>query len=838
MSLLPLTSLPPMSKSALLSGEVCQDQNEADTKLKIKRIVNLEDYVRLDEHNTMKKKKSVTDLLSKILNKKIKKGSKNSTEKDVMLTVTDLFQVHKASTVKKREDSLFIPHSIHENSLKPYELYTIGSTRLNTNSSKNVKGIERHKDHTASENKSYIDGFLESIDSVSKKKDRIKDDKKHTNKFLSRKVVVLRDTVINKKFEHEDELLRINTLRLVSDIICMLMLNLVLEKTIKMTNIDIDELAGIDNKSIWFTRETIVYPIAKAVLLENTSIKTRGSHKESPLKDEFLTYISELLASADSFPDILSVFDPLSMNATLLDKKLEEFEIAKKIINHQFVFYCVVDDKIQLYKLVITALSEEKISYKLYQIESIQEDKIKHIHVTNRQLVISRDITNKFTGCAEGTSVCSKGTTGCAEGTSVCSKGTTGCAEGTSVCSKGTTGCAEGTTGKYVINKKKLTFSVSIIDLRLNYTNFLRRLNNCAHNWALLLNVILYDATRCVRAFIKNIEKTKIAFEPSEVKIQNIKNILIEVDETDFDVKGIVKYQDNSLENLVRNMNHIHQIEFSDEIIDREEYNLKTLIRYPDSKIYKLYHPLYHLCKIAKSKIFLSENDFKKTITEYTGPMDATSNLIIVSHIKSHKFITDLKFVEFNGKYYLINRRFGYNMYDFGVIDGTYATNLHFISIVTNLIIESNCRIILYHRFGDVCQIISEGKKNIIRIANEIVLYNMFIKIDPDSLEDLIRESDEFGILPYIKMSFTRYITKTESNNPVFETLKKGSITEVEHIENDTISHHKSFLQLDLNNTFSTEKVSRIKYFGEIRDSQHLQAIESDENIKMHLTFD
>lgn len=723
-----------------------------EDNIKTKTISESDDYA-LDEYN-MSHHNYITDTLSTVLKKKKRKEKKEKEIKDFELTLHDTFRITRLENLANNEKDLFVPKDINENSLKPYELLIVKSTKTD-NEHFNTKNEYEEK---------VIDDFLDKIDTTTYSPSR----ENPMQCFLRSTTVKVMNipTTIDYTIAYDSEIELFTSKDKITQLFRMLLINFVLEKTINFTNDDIHDIKEIDPRSMWLTQETTFYFVNIAKPSSDTIKKSYNSYH----KNMFTTMIDSTISSNIFFghePEMKTTNSLDTLFPTVsIDKKLENFEISKTILNHPFLFYCVVSNKLQLYKLVISDFSEKKINYKLYQIDSISESS----NLVRRPLIISRDITNKFIVKNNDTIIPDNKD-----------------------------------NKKFVIDKSKLVFeNINLDKIKL----VLKKIYNVVSDWALLLNVILYDATKCIKAFISNTKKNKISIEPTVIKRKEIKNLL---SENTIEIQGmssVIENFENTLNALERLVVHIYKISEN-----KLEFDPYAMIKYPESKIMEKFHPLYHLHKLSKSMRILSKKIYDTKYDDFDHDY-MSEHIVIISKEKSHKLLTNIEFFECDNHYYQLDN-FNKLSY-FGITKNQF--------IIMDCVIESNYDLKLYHRSGNICQILAEGKKIQINIVYENILSLMFIKLKP---------IETMNGIPYIKLSYTRCAFKLNYNDPINTVLKHGTIIETTFL-NESLKKtiNKTFFQLDSGFELFKPHFSRIKFFDEIKDKTHLRLLESNENIK------
>lgn len=482
---------------------------------------------------------------------------------------------------------------------------------------------------------------------------------------------------------------------------------------------------------------------------------------------------------------------------------IDQYGITKYLIHHPFLLYCVVNDKIQLYKFFISNISSNEIRYELFQIHelypqnSIIESSPTEIGFTRRPKIISRNIIEKFKFINKNDPI-----------------------------------------NKY--NKdKQVMFEINKLNLKIEKTEIeelnntiFQKINTYVSNWSSLINIIIKDATKCIRAFITNSKKRKIDFDINIVDHNLCEKILNEIQILDLIDDKLVKLSVESDINIIDPVEHVFNKickivpEF---VLNHGDY---SKYRYISSKIYTDFHPMKHLIKLLHNrelinidtKHFESNRNIRMTFIERYSNDSLLKNFVEDNHVMyQHKMsyivLRDLVYINDSiDLFHNIN-----NIH----IPQTHSKFEFNESIIINLKINSNCHLKIYTRIENNCLLLAEGKNINIPIIPNYVLRYIFIKVDdPDKIINEIKKSIS---PPFVKLTYS--ILNSPANfNFTRDGFMIDFMSDIENIENNENNQKatkivNTFLYVNKEINIKNCHTKRI-FFGIIQNETHLTKIE------------
>lgn len=566
--------------------------------------------------------------------------------------------------------------------------------------------------------------------------------------------------------------------------------NIIIDEMMKNINKEITTINGLPKNSRWVIRETTLFK-------PDELIAFKGNYgNDDTQKERLTTFVMDtrMIGANTSYK-------------ILCKQRGKEFHIGGSVVstmvkNHPFLFYYTIDDKTYLYKMVITELSEQKISYELSQIISFDKS-------ADRPLIISRDMTSKF-AIFEGSS------------------------KGNKVEYLTNLQNAK-ESGKFILIKKTLYVESKnpykdkgVLDIEDGTDVCFKRVFDRLERWSELLNNVLYDASCCIKAFIARPEKVKIP-TPYPVDELELTDVLFEHDE------DLLKYIRSSI-TKAKNSFTIDDVVAMLNTVTNKKFVKDTLIRYPNSKLAMRFHPLYHLVDLLRNKKLERRNNSTR---------DISGDTIYATRNKVSRNITNISFVATDGIYYQLGCE---NMNNIEKLNVNNTFN-----ILVGVSIRSNLHMKLYHRIGNTCILVGDGKNIEISIIYEYVLHSMFLQISPVELNSVIDEIDDNGGLPYISIEYIRLYTFTERNKKIIKRVKTGMMYDaidtvlqfdMSDIDNSINSDNNIDISVkdvksddatsdntaSINECESSSKYARhyrLTYFGKIRDEKHLRTLDN-----------
>lgn len=565
----------------------------------------------------------------------------------------------------------------------------------------------------------------------------------------------------------------------ISNTMNLMIVNTVLEKLIKRSNHEVKKMDGIDPKSFWMTDESSMYALSEVLFFSNpvrseTKVDVVGQSAKRSIEREFhkrqmLDYVKHILSDDNmcTGQQMKKFFSAITNIHKI--PNFDEYGVTHALKNHPFVFYCVVDGRSQLYKLVVTDINyPTKINYKLYQIDTLPKNGSGDEFVT-RPLIISRDVTDKFTDTKGGLPVDSN---------------------------------------KFTIQKNFVKLEVNESELTSKDVILLHRLNDYATYWASFMNNIMNDATRCIRAYVRNAKKTKIQFDPSP-SIKQIRSVLSEIHKPELLVSDVKQE--------AQNRNNAMKVLLDTGILTQRLTHSLTHER-SGSLMFRMFHPFSQLIREVSKKQIVDKdkfNELKDQISKQstTGSADLydrlISNVVLTKKEKYHVYLRDMVFMnDGNNVYHYVT--------DLNTMGNKLFTNTK--NIICDLSFSSNCIIKIYLRMNDVCMLIGEGNTVKFPMIYEHIVHNMFIKIeaDPDRIMERLKKNN---VPPYIQISGTWMKTNMSEKTSVFDV---GCV--IDCLSNSGTSEEKLASYVKVN--FEVDD-KRYLYFGQIKNSEHMQQIES-----------
>lgn len=594
---------------------------------------------------------------------------------------------------------------------------------------------------------------------------------------MRRDIIHTPDEILNQEYK-----IRNNITIKISNTIYLMIINTVLEKLMKRINHEVKKMDGIDPKSFWITDESNMFASSDVSFfsrIPNTQANVHGKEKNANReihKKQMLEYVQHAICENNicTVSQMKELFASRKNIPKLLD--FDEYGITTALKNHPFIFYCVVDGRCQMYKLVITDINyPTKINYKLYQIDKLPSNNSNDEFVV-RPLIISRDITDKFTTVK-----------------------TQNTSDSQNSDSK--------KLSKFVLQKNFVKLEVNDQELRDKDVILLHRLNDYATYWASFIYNIMNDATRCIRAYVRNPKKTKIQFDPM-ISPKIIRSILSEIHRPDL----LAEDAKEKVQNRLVAINSLRELQIiTDNFLED---------RGKESLMFRMFHPFSHLIREVSKKQIVDKEKFNKLTEEISQQTTLStdlhdlhdrliSNVVLMRKSKYHTYLRDMLFMN-NDE----------NIYHF-VTDLTTSINKIFDNtknIICNLSFSSNCIMKMYIRVNDTCVLIGEGNNIKFPMIYEHIVHNMFIKIeaDPDKIIDMLKKTN---IPPYIQVFGTWMKTNMSDESSIFDV---GSI--IDCISNCGTSKETLSTYLKVNLEVDDKKYL---YFGQIKNHEHMQEIES-----------
>lgn len=571
-----------------------------------------------------------------------------------------------------------------------------------------------------------------------------------------------------------------NGIRRISNTLYLLMVNTVLEKLLKRINTDVKTIDSINPKSFWMSCESSMFDLSDVFFLtptirseqykifDHNDLKQRSNHREIH-KKHMIDYVKRILSDNVVKPKIGKRFFVCDDTEKIIG--FDEYGIGTGLKNHPFIFYYVADGHCQLYKLIITDFNfPSKVNYKLYQIDTLPSSETCDKFVT-RPLIISRDITDKFVAFVGPSSK----------------------------------------HEKFIIQKNFIKLEVNEHELRDKDVILLHRLNDYATYWASFMNIIMNDATRCIRAYIRNSKKNKILFNPSIHK-SIIESLLFETDNPDllFDHTQQIHIRKDTIK-MLKDMKLIHD---------------DSLQRIDESLLCKTFHPYSRLISEVGNKQF-KQHCFSQDINNNTIEIQRSNdifdfnnqiskNIVLVKHRRYHYYLRDMVWMNTeDGEYEYIDD-ISLNM--------CYITDTN--NIICNLRISSNLFMKIYIRVNDTCMMVGEGHEIRFPIIYEHIVHNMFIKhcADPDLVHELLKKTN---IPPFVQIDGTWINTNHFDDSTVFDD---GCIIDCVSFSGSPQETQRTYLKAKLE---IDEQM--YFYFSEVKDHHHMKQIETSLQLDKYL---
>lgn len=463
----------------------------------------------------------------------------------------------------------------------------------------------------------------------------------------------------------------------------------------------------------------------------------------------------------------------------------DDIGIKHIIQSHPFILYCIVEnEKLQMYKLIITDLDyPKKIGYDMYQIDNDS---------STPRLLISRDITNKFIQYSTDPRSTDPRSTD----------------------PRSTDPRSTDRSNNFEINLEHSNITVNIFESQWRRCLYAEPIINAIIQyisyWSLLTKFIIEDATRCVRAFIKNPKKVKISIDPSTVDHSVIRSLLQEKIIEKIDVK------DNYLDSIL------------------QITAIRQYVKFPETTIHKRFHPLSILTELLQIKPLIDKKEYNRLNTNCNIFDNITSEVllkkyIVAEHIKKSQYMRDIVFFD---DYFVLDT-FNKNIFKSILLDATNdKMKKPYISmneqnknnkpnrIICNFSIKSSIPLNIYIKVNDSCQLIGHGTLIRFPIVYEYIVQNMFIKFDktPEEILEIVKLSN---VPPFIQMEGT-FLTEYNQNYPNSYMIEVVSQSQ----DNQEIVVSIALIEHEFDNNIYI-------YFGQIRDIDHLLSIES----KLSLNF-
>jgi hypothetical protein len=646
----------------------------------------------------------------------------DSLHRNSLSTPHKIFQSNNKKQLIDQIRKLYIPKTFLDNKNTPWDIFVLHSKETHRNMSNNqIKTIDMILDRLCSMKKQYI---------ISEKSNKLLDAPKeyllmHMNLYYCDdsvdeiKEYMLFESNINtiifrtpdletfkflksKSSMNTDYLMDVldKLVTYVSQTIKMLMTNTILEKLIRRINRDILGIDNINPKSFWITHESIIHQVIVDVKNFFPDRSKSPVFSTDTYKDRLINYIKDI-TERNQFYSIARCCKIFNNNN--IKPNFDEYGITTGLINHPFIFNLIIDNKIQIYKLVITDINYPKnISYKLF--------------LSDRQQIISRDIVNKFDG---------------------------------------------------MIKKEFIKLDISEREIFDKDVALLLRLNKYASYWASLMNIIMNDATRCIRAYVKNEKKTKITLD--NYSLTDIKSYLSEIQIPD--------------------------------ILSSDPFLTDIRTQFQDSELFNTYHIIK---KISKFKNFINVDKFIQLFNltkqnTYPGLTDQQ----LYDHLLNHCILIKPEHYH----YYMRKMTFVDNQYLIGLTEKIIGNNKY---IISNLLIKSNLSIKIYLCYNDSIILIGRGNKILFPLIPNIIAKNMKICIDMETYSDpdmVMNELKKSNSLPYIAISglWLRTNINIDMNSVMFDSLSHMN-------ESESMN---TFLYLEQN---TPDQKHKYVYFGQIYD--------------------
>jgi len=563
-------------------------------------------------------------------------------------------------------------------------------------------------------------------------------------------------------------------------IIKTMIANTIYEKVVQKINNDISRIGGFNAGTFWMSivNDNAVEHLYYANIIRRKYHKFNHQHQNIMIEN-----VSKLIKLCDDDKSKHLIFAKLfkdEISDSPIGVAFDRCGMIKYLVNHPFMLYCVVENKLQLYKFFITSLTSDKIQYELYQIDKISTSTSTsnisdNIDITSRPHIITRDITNKFSFDVDIDHETPH------------------------------TNAKQNIKHKFAIDCKKLNIDIISHDItsansdKLHLQKFLQKLNGYTSDWATLLNVIITDATKCIKAFISNKKKKKIDLDFNMIDQKVCEKILNELQTRSIDTVNIES--ETTYDKLFNKLNTKYF-----------ESNF-----YSSTRTYRDYHPMSYITRILQTRKLESVDHIKKLTNENSLPLFtdryktidkimpvlADSDIIVYEKFTKRVMMRDLLFIfdDTNDSYHHIN--------------GICSNNLNESTLI-DMKIKSNCPLKLYLRVEQKFILVGEGNNIYVPIIPSYVANAVFFKLssDPDTLIETLSQSSS---PPYVTISFT--ILKSPPDDVIDH---EGFI--LDFITEDVQDQTTTVLYV---NRETDETDNRKVYFGVIRDINHLKSIEN-----------
>jgi hypothetical protein len=714
----------------------------------------------------------------------------------------------KLQSIINREKSLAIPVSFQDNFKSPWELIEMKPEYVDLN-------LDKIKKYNDNEN-----NILEEILNKIEMSDNINITNK-IERFVLQQDSLLEcyhsDINIDESFflkkEHGVthqiiiEYALFQKTHMFKSIIQILIANSIYEKVIRKINTDIKKIGGFSEGTFWMSiihdnsskylqfanlikkDKKNTSPYSKRKIISDTK-NDNSSDRTTVHKDTMINHITEIIESLEC--NIPSINQYQSTQVTKLFKadeitsgnvqthSFDHYGITKYLINHPFLLYCVVEDKLQLYKFFISSLTVDTIQYELYQIDEIID--AEPIRISLRPKIISRNLTDKFTISKQKD------------------------------------------IRKFSIEYEKLNMNISTNEISKCDVSVLRKINNYSANWAALINVIITDATKCIRAFITNQKKEKINLDFDTIDQTICEKILNEL-QIGPTMGSSAKSLELNSDILISDAYDLNCYSAYEQMCEHLSKNLDkdyfTHHKYSSTKIYRDYHPISYTSQILRTRELKNEGHISKErllplfmdryvnneniLSEFTG-----TGTILYEKISKRITIRDLVFISDTAN--TTNTKS--NVYHH--INGVHNNLVE--STIVDLKIRSNCPLKLYLRVENKCLLVGEGNNIYIPIIPSYVMNGLHFKLasDPD---ELIEKLSCSNCPPYVNMTFV--ILKNPTEYPI---NRNGFMIDFINRYGDSDNTATvAYINHEINSLNSEKRV----YFGIIQNIEHINSIEN-----------
>ncbi|VBB17607.1 hypothetical protein YASMINEVIRUS_70 [Yasminevirus sp. GU-2018] len=707
----------------------------------------------------------------------------------------NIVDLRKIRQIIERERSLMVPRTIKDNLRSPWELVILDPNAVDERTAKYKKSTSTREDPLDEILASLTDGdnSLGTVSTVFIAPPKMLakcsyhesglEIKPLCNELYASKVLMLEGIFYKdvKKFR---------------SIIQVLFANAIIEKIVSKINIDLKGIQGLNPKSFW---NSIVYDDVSQSFdfLERRMSKNSfiQHHQDAPQKGYLLDTLATIIELVHHDPQMVMKMcggeiehGGKSNSGNDMFDFIDGYGASKYLLNHPFLFYCVVDDKVQMYKFFVTKLTPSSIEYELYQIDSLNKNITTFgninstINVNIRPKVITRNISDKFSF-----------------------------RQGSPSSSPDPRFDSKTEPKKFVIDYEKSFIKVTRDEVTSLSDTVFQKINTYVNYVASIVGVVINDATRCVKAFINNQKKIKVDFDPTKVALSDFNSVLNEL-QLISDARtetGPALCEATDQVDTNRDLCRV----LKGKIAPNFDSAVSTNDSYVKSKLYSTYHPLSYLSRLMTTNVitkggsytesnfvplFTNREFFKKVVTKQEG---VGKGSIIHKKVVDTAVMRDVMFSSDGSTYHHMN--------GFTQTDGS--------KIILDLRIKSNCRLKLYARVENNCQLIGEGENIYVPILYTEALNSVFIKLDsnPDEIiESLVRSKAP----PFIKTSYVSLSTSADVEDP-----PSGFITECISNYGEKNQYATSTMYIDK----ETDTKKRMVYFGTINSKSHFESIEN-----------